>query len=194
MKRYKIIFIIFSLLTIITLIAYCIVTNVDIKNILGNIFAGLITGIVMSILSNIKNKYIEEKMKKIRKYQELLSDSQKDIITQINLQKKEKISISELLELYSNIYNYYREVNEINSINVKEIIEKIKFKYDILGHRIFDLSNKMMDSDISLNEYRIRYQAELAVSIKNMNLINIEIEKELENIMADTERLLKSII
>ena len=62
--RYKLTFIGIAVIAIGVLIVYTKICNEEVKNILGNIFAGLITGEIIAILSNLKNKYIYMKIQR----------------------------------------------------------------------------------------------------------------------------------
>ena len=197
--KYRITFIGITLIAIVVFIIYINICNGEIKNILGNIFAGLITGEVIAILSNLKNKYLYENTKRIKHYQEQINKSQDIILTQINLQTKEKITIVELIDLYTEIYNNLKIYYEIEDIKIKECINNINKDWIEIDKEITkiieDLSTKMMqENSISLDNYKRIYQSNLANFIWNIHSLQESLKKDLYSIIDDTEKLSKSII
>ena len=63
-KRYFIVYGFLIAMSVGSLFAYIKIQDGNIINILGNVFAGIITGLILSILSNIKNVGIRKKLSK----------------------------------------------------------------------------------------------------------------------------------
>lgn len=188
-----------AIIVIIVLACYINSCNEDIKNILGNILAGLITWEAIAILSNLKNKYLYENTKKIKQYQEQINKSQEIILTQINLQTKAQITIVELIGLYTEIYNNLKIYYEIKDINIKKSISKLNKDWKEIDkeitRKIQDLSKKIMqENSISLNNYKKVYQRNLANFIWNIHSLQESLKKDIDYIIDDTEKLSKSVI
>lgn len=197
-KRYIITYLLLVLLSAIALILYIKIENENIQNIFGNISAGMITGLIIAILSNIKNKYIYENTMKMKKYQSIIDKSHNIIITQINLQTKSEITVLELIYLYSDIYNNIKDYYEIEEKNIKIGFNKTKYKWEEIdintNKRIAELSDIMYENIMSIDKYKSEYQLELGEIIADMHILQIYLKKDLEFIVNDTEKLSKSII
>lgn len=185
-------------LMILTLIAYFCFDYEEIKNLLGNIFAGLITGLIIAILTNIKNKYIFENTKEIEMYKDILNKSKIIIKEQVNLQNKEEIPILELINLFADIHNELEECYNIVCNSKNELFKLEKFNWKEISKmctdKIGELSDEVHEINISFAKYKEDYQKDLSSLIVYLHKFNLIIAKRLKDVINDTESLNKSII
>ena len=182
-------------LIIIIFICFIVIWIIDssskmqkISNILSNTIAGLISGLIIMILGNLKNNQIQNYEKKIQEYNKLKEEGNdiKDSINKFN--NKDKKDLSELYIIVLNIKSFYRCIQEMiiydkknneelhleeKCKNVSNFIEKIKNDIDCREDNIF----------LSKEEYCSIYKKELISYIYQISSLIIylyDINRELK--------------
>lgn len=157
------------LITFITMIVcfflYFKIENQQWSNLFGNAFAGCLTGFIIAILGNIKNREITFYDKTLKKYIKLLNKCNKlnsDISIFLSNMKPDN---KDIFIIYTSILSFLMEINEIElsyedliDTNIKNIINKMKN----------DIDNKFLENNN--NEEYIK-----TIKIISQNLSDIQI-------------------
>ena len=127
-KLYYFSLIILFLCMLFCLSLYLIIENDKISNIFGNAFAGFLTGLIVSFISNIKNKEVQFYNDKIERYTDFSKNIKKINRTMTTYYNKSGYNISELSCIFSDIVNFLDECNSVFHDNWYIELEK---KFDI---------------------------------------------------------------
>ena len=197
-KSYRKLYCSIVFVTIVLLIVYIKICNETIKNILGNISAGMISGLMIAFLSNMKNKYIYEIHKEKDEYNTIIEISNSILISQININKKQEVTALELMNIYVDIKNNILDYFEVKGLNIELATSRLNYNKDSfekgIDERIEKLSKLIYDEIISKEKYRKMYQSELARYLTDIHNLQIALKRDLKLKSRDLEELYKSII
>ncbi len=121
------------IIMVICLIFYFLFGNTQLGNLFGNAFAGCLTGLIIEILSNIKNRQIEIYDNLLEKYKELMNTADKIKSEISNFSKNEKLEILMVYDIYLLIISFFDELENTNldfklNNEVKMIIKEMRME------------------------------------------------------------------
>ena len=180
---------------LIMLIMYFAIKCDEIKNLVGNIFAGLVTGLVLAILSNKRNAQIKVEKKKLKLYCNIMKDITDFEIKLSKILVEETINKNDLIQILVSITRFYTEFSNIKEKNVNMIIDPLNIETE--KEEIMNLLSKISNEEknsISKERFNNLYKNSiLKCQINNSNLCNF-LKIDIENIDKEKEKLETGII
>lgn len=204
-KQYKRVIIILIFLMIIILGLFMAIGESSViekvSSILGNAFAGLITGLIILIIGNYKNIQLSNYEKKIKQYDELILKGRtvNNKIYEIN--NKEIIDLIELYLLCMEIYNFISTSKEYLANNVlvnngKEInlVEKCKEILELLENIKNDIEHREDEVFLSKQEYNGSYRKEIVLYIIPILSLVVNLNDNLQLLEKEHNNLSNTIV
>lgn len=180
---------------LIMLIMYFAIKCDEIKNLVGNIFAGLVSGLVLAILSNKRNAQIKVEKKKLKLYCNIMKDITDFEIKLSKILVEETINKNDLIQILVSITRFYTEFSNIKEKNVNMIIDPLNIETE--KEEIMNLLSKISNEEknsISKERFNNLYKNSiLKCQINNSNLCNF-LKIDIENIDKEKEKLETGII
>ncbi len=195
MKNYYIgIYGVLIIAMIISVLLYFNVTSGDIKNLIGNIFCGLFTGAIISIVSNIKEVYIYKNNKKIEFLRDILDSIVKVLKMNAEMSEREKMNILEFAEILDEIDRIFKKISQIEYNELNEFIEKEKIDLSI-GEKLEEEILAPLDGVLFINNNDIKkYEKKIFPVIMIQLRLKHIIKRKLEEILTDNDNLKRAII
>lgn len=123
MKKYYLrIYAVFIVAMIICLTLYFLIEATDIKNLIGNVFSGLITGIIVSIVANIKTVLIYKNDKDISYLRGIMESIMDTIELDAHFCEQEKINTLEFAHIFHVLNENFKKISKIDFKELKDYI------------------------------------------------------------------------
>lgn len=179
-------------------ILYFNIDDTKFSNLMGNAFAGLVTGLILAVLSNIKLTKIKEYEDKISDYNATLQIGNELYEMIYKLEQKSNRDIFEVINLYSDILTFFLQCNNIEMANV------LKLKQDINIEMLMkEIEEKMIDIDIAqysdeiyinANEYKEKYKKYLVKYVRPILQLKVALRDCIKSLENRKNKLQKSAI
>ncbi|MCI8362174.1 MAG: hypothetical protein HFJ41_03435 [Clostridia bacterium] len=194
--KYKNMYIIILLSILISVWLFFTIKSEDIKNLVGNILAGLITGLVLALLSNKRNSEIYINEEKISQYSEIIKRKNKLNRKLVDILDNDNIDIRDLINVFVDFEQLYSDFNNVDEEKIKVIKKDINFEdnekeiFLLIGK----LASKILENTITRDEFEKFY--ERYIRKYQIEIINLSqcINENLEIINKNKENLKKGII
>ncbi len=194
--KYKNMYIIILLSILISVWLFFTIKCEDIKNLIGNILAGLITGLVLALLSNKRNSEIYINEEKISQYSEIIKRKNKINRKLVDILDNDNIDIRDLINVFVDFEQLYSDFNNVDEEKIKVIKKDINFEdnekeiFVLIGK----LASKISENTITQDEFEKFY--ERYIRKYQIEIINLSqcMNENLEIINKNKENLKKGII
>lgn len=177
---------------------YFNIDNTKLSDLIGNTFAGLVTGLILAVLSNIKLTKIREYEDKISDYNATLQIGSKAYEMIYKLEQKSNRDIFEVINLYSDILTFFLQCNNTEIVNVLKLKQNINIEM-----LMKEIEEKMGDIDISQygdeiyinsNEYKEKHKKYLVKYIRQILQLKVALRDDIKNLENRKDKLQKSSI
>ena len=193
-NNYNKVIYIFITVIIISLIMYVLYYKKCeiISAISGNVFAGLITGFTIFIITNIKNSILYKYDQKINVLTNIIEDSRNCEIEMYKFNSQNEIPIIGLINLYSDLSNCFEDIYQYNEM----FFTNNKIDYKVTNNecllKLNELCDEMYHVNLSKNKY-LKYSKDLSKKLSNIFKLRRTIITELNELKKERENLYKSI-
>lgn len=194
--KYKNMYMIIFALMLIQMVLFFTIKCEDIKNLAGNILAGLITGLVLALLSNKRNSEIYIYEEKIAEYGRIIKKKNNLDIKIDNIVNNENVDIRNLINVFVDFKQLYDDFSNINEEKINIIKEDINFKDNEKRILILigELASRISQNSITQNEFKNFYERDIVkYKIEICNLSRF-MNEDLEIINKNKENLKTGII
>ena len=167
------------------------------ENLLGNSFVGLLTGLIIAILGNIKNRILINKNKTIDLYSNLFQNGNKIYKDIYLFDIYEYIDDIQIWNFYCRLYEFFNECNKINLPTFNKIKENVKITKLIenIHIKIEDMRKKIENENFyGKEQYAKIFKNEIHSYNKSIKMLLIGLQEEKELVNEKKETLQKSIL